>query len=59
MPAASSETRADIYMGHADGGVQRRYRHPDQLAEDAQRLDEFLRGSREGRIATLPLAAAG
>ena len=58
--AGISETRADRYMGHSNASVQARYRHQltGQLAEDAGRLDEYLRGSAIGKIATLPVAAA-
>ena len=38
--AGVSETRADIYMGHSNNSVSRRYRHPSQYGEDAARLDE-------------------
>jgi integrase len=58
--AGVSEARADRYMGHSSGTVQSRYRHQldAQLAEDATRLDEYLRGSTAGKIATLPVAVA-
>jgi integrase len=44
--AGISEARADRYMGHAQNTVGDRYRHRlrGQLAEDAKRLDEYLRG---------------
>ncbi len=51
-----SETRADRYMGHSDGSVQRRYRHQlaHQLREDAERLEAWVQGAIEGRVVALP-----
>ena len=42
--AGISETPADRYMGHANGGVAARYRHQleGQLAEDAKTLERYL-----------------
>ena len=53
--AGISETRADRYMGHANPSVQARYRHQldGQLAEDATRLEEWLAGSRAGKVIAL------
>jgi integrase len=53
--AGVSETRADRYMGHANPSVQARYRHQldGQLAEDAGRLEEWLGGSRAGKVVSL------
>jgi integrase len=53
--AGVSETRADRYMGHANPSVQARYRHQldGQLAEDATRLEEWLAGSRAGKVVAL------
>jgi integrase len=53
--AGVSETRADRYMGHANPSVQTRYRHQldGQLAEDAARLEEWLAGSRAGKVVAL------
>jgi len=53
-----SETRADRYMGHSDGSVQRRYRHQlaGQLAEDAARIEAWLQGAVEGKVVALPQA---
>ena len=44
--AGISEARADRYMGHAQSSVGDRYRHRlrGQLAEDANRLEEYLQG---------------
>jgi hypothetical protein len=56
--AGVSETRADIYMGHANHSVSRRYRHPSQYAEDAARLDEYLSGAEAGKIVKLDERAA-
>ena len=53
--AGVSETRADRYMGHANPSVQARYRHQldGQLVEDATRLEEWLAGSRAGKVVAL------
>jgi integrase len=53
--AGVSETRADRYMGHSNGGVPGRYRHQlaGQLAEDANTLDAYLAGSVAGKVVTL------
>jgi integrase len=53
--AGISETRADRYMGHANPSVQARYRHQldGRLAEDAARLEEWLAGSRAGKVVAL------
>lgn len=53
--AGISETRADRYMGHANPSVQARYRHQldGQLAEDAARLEDWLAGSRAGKVVAL------
>jgi integrase len=50
--AGISETRADRYMGHANPSVQARYRHQldGQLADDATQLEEWLAGSRAGKV---------
>jgi integrase len=56
--AGISEARADRYMGHAGTTVGDRYRHRlrGQLAEDAERLEEYLRG--EGaEVVALPTGA--
>jgi integrase len=56
--AGISETRADRYMGHANPSVANRYRHQlaGQLADDAARLDEYLRGASAGKV--VPMTAA-
>jgi integrase len=56
--AGISETRADRYMGHADGGVARRYRHQleHQLREDAERIEAWIAGAIEGKVVALPRA---
>jgi integrase len=51
--AGVSETRADRYMGHSNGSVANRYRHPQQYAEDAARLDAYLSGAAAGKIVPL------
>jgi integrase len=53
--AGVSETRADRYMGHANPSVQARYRHQleGQLAEDAARLEDYLRGAVAGKVVAL------
>jgi integrase len=53
--AGVSETRADRYMGHANASVAGRYRHllPDQMAEDARRVDEYLAGTVAGKVVQL------
>ncbi len=53
--AGVSEARADRYMGHANASVSARYRHQleGQLAEDAARLEEWLAGSRAGKVVVL------
>ncbi|HEX2459339.1 MAG TPA: tyrosine-type recombinase/integrase [Vicinamibacterales bacterium] len=56
--AGVSETRADIYMGHANHSVSRRYRHPSQYAEDSARLDEYLSGVEAGKVVSLEERAA-
>jgi integrase len=56
--AGISETRADIYMGHANHSVSRRYRHPSQYVEDAARLDEYLSGAEAGTIVNFEERAA-
>ena len=56
--AGISETRADRYMGHAGTTVGDRYRHRlrGQLADDAHRVEEYLRG--EGaEVVPLPTGA--
>lgn len=55
--AGVSETRADRYMGHSNGSVANRYRHPSQYAEDAARLDEYLSGAETGKVVRLGAAA--
>lgn len=57
--AGISETRADRYMGHSNPSVANRYRHQleGQLAEDAARLDEYLRGATAGKVVPLPTGA--
>jgi integrase len=57
--AGISETRADRYMGHSNASVQARYRHQlaGQLAEDAERIGDYLDGSVLAKIATLPVVA--
>jgi integrase len=56
--AGISEARADRYMGHAQNSVGDRYRHRlrGQLAEDAERLEEYLRGE-AAEVVTLPTGA--
>jgi integrase len=56
--AGISETRADRYMGHADGGVARRYRHQleHQLREDAERLEAWIAGAIAGKVVAIPTA---
>jgi integrase len=56
--AGISETRADRYMGHSDGSVQRRYRHQleHQLQEDAERLEAWIPVAVEGKVVALPQA---
>jgi integrase len=50
-----SETRADRYMGHANYSTRARYTHQleAQLAEDAQRLDDYLRAAVSGKVVPL------
>lgn len=57
--AGISEARSDRYMGHANPSVAARYRHQldGQLAEDAKRLEDYLTGSKAGKVVTL--AATG
>ena len=57
--AGISETRADRYMGHANPSVANRYRHQlaGQLAEDAQRLDEYLVGAKAGKVVGIATGA--
>jgi integrase len=59
--AGISETRADRYMGHSDGGVAGRYRHPlpGQIAADAQLVDDYLVGSVTGKVVELKRPAVG
>src|SRR5204863_9697710 len=49
--AGISEVRADRYMGHSNYSMRARYTHAleAQLAEDANRLDEYLTGAASGR----------
>jgi integrase len=57
--AGISETRADRYMGHSTGRtVAGRYRHllPGQLAQDAERLDDYLSGAAAGKVVTIAVA---
>lgn len=56
--AGISETRADRYMGRADGAVARRYRHQleHQLQEDAERLEAWIWGAIAGKVVALPRA---
>jgi hypothetical protein len=56
--AGISEARADRYMGHAQNSVGDRYRHRlrGQLAEDAARLEDYLRGE-AAEVVTLPTGA--
>jgi integrase len=56
--AGISEARADRYMGHAQNSVGDRYRHRlrGQLAEDAKRLEEYLRAE-PAEVVTLPTGA--
>jgi integrase len=56
--AGISEARADRYMGHAQNSVGDRYRHRlrGQLAEDAERLEEYLRDE-AAEVVTLPTGA--
>ena len=53
-----SEARAHRYMGHAHNGLGDRYRHRlrGQLAEDAKRLEEYLRAE-PAEVVTLPTGA--
>lgn len=48
--------RADRYMGHSNYSMRARYTHQleAQLAEDAQRLDDYLRGAATGKV--VPIA---
>jgi integrase len=50
--AGISEVRADRYMGHSNYSMRARYTHQleAQLAEDAQRLNEYLVGAAAGKI---------
>jgi integrase len=50
--AGISETRADRYMGHSSSSMRARYTHQleAQLAEDAQRLNEYLVGAAAGKV---------
>ena len=56
--AGISEARADRYMGHAQSSVGDRYRHRlrGQLAEDANRLEEYLQGD-VAEVVALPTGA--
>jgi integrase len=56
--AGVSEARADRYMGHAQNTVGDRYRHRlrGQLADDANRLDEYLHGE-VAEVIALPTGA--
>jgi integrase len=53
--AGVSEVRADRYMGHSNYSMRARYTHQleAQLAEDAQRLDDYLRGAAAGKVVLL------
>jgi integrase len=55
--AGVSETRADRYMGHSDGSVAGRYRHPKRLVEDAALLDAYLSGAVAGKVVALDVAS--
>lgn len=56
--AGISEARADRYMGHAGTTVGDRYRHRlrGQLAEDAERLEEYLHAA-SAEVVRLPTGA--
>jgi hypothetical protein len=56
--AGVSEARADRYMGHAQNSVGDRYRHRlrGQLRDDAERLEEYLRGE-VAEVVALPTGA--
>jgi hypothetical protein len=56
--AGISEARADRYMGHAQNTIGDRYRHRlrGQLAEDARRLEEYLKGD-AAEVVPLPTGA--
>ena len=59
--AGVSEARADRYMGHSAPGVAGRYRHvlPEQIAEDAKRVDAYLAGATAGKVVEMKRPAVG
>lgn len=56
--AGISASRGDRYMGHSRGGAAEGYRKllPDQIAEDARRLDAYLSGSVAGKVVEISRA---
>jgi integrase len=51
--AGVSETRSARYLGHSLPGISDRYRHPRQLAEDRERIEEYLAGAAAGKVVAL------